>query len=632
MKKIIAIFLILIIMLTFVSCGEADTESLPSSSQTEVSDTQSGGESIVTSSSASSSDSSASETESTNSSVSYDPSSQQPSSSEIKLSSDTTVSINTSTVDFSNVELTTVPIAASLENLTTLTPVSILNDIKSAAKILKTASATGGENARFVENTDETTAALKLLRQKTDERIEEILTTPNLTIPDGAKVYYVSNSGNDQNNGLTPETAWASLSKASSVTGNSYSDTFVLFERGGLWRGQLVAQSYVTYSAYGTGDKPTIYASPFNAGGSENTHLWEKVTDNVWSISSNSLRSDIGTLVFDEGEYHAKKLIIMTLSGRVFDPYNDLDTDLEFYHDYNNGIVYLYSAENPATRFSSIEFNLGEHIIYVKGNYLTIDNLCIKYGGKHGVKASYTNGLTVKNCEFGWIGGSFQHPGSSYTRFGNAVEIWGYCADYTVTNNYIYQVYDAGITQQITLNDNATHTQKNILYSSNVIEYCNYSIEYWITSNDTNASYIDTFLIEDNYMWYAGRGLCEQRRDDYNACHIQGWRSYGRNRAINYVIRNNVMVDSLNYIICVSTNQYNPDGSDSMPVLNNNIMLASASTAFGVLRQADRLDNSEGKNINFSTTMFFSINASLNGDIFGIISDELYEKTKLIIK
>ena len=77
------------------------------------------------------------------------------------------------------------------------------------------------------------------------------------------------------------------------------------------------------------------------------------------------------------------------------------------------------------------------------GDDITVDNLCLKYTGVHGVGAGTVNDLTVQNCEFGWIGGSVQGVlGSNKyeTRFGNAVEIYGGCENYTVQNNYIYQI------------------------------------------------------------------------------------------------------------------------------------------------------------------------------------------------
>ena len=641
MRKLIALLLALLLVFVMSACTTDNSDfktEIPSSSS-QVSNTSSDD---TSSSEDSSSSDSGTSSDTTSSNVTQSSSNNGTSASQGSgaISSDSSNNSNSSNSDDSSFnisyfekphvsikqtdtsgwDLTTVAMSESLETLTKLTTYDLLPEIKSAAAIMKTAASTTTSKAKFIENTNETLSAINKLRKVTDERIEEILTSPNLTIPSGAKVYYVSNSGSDSNDGLSPETAWATLSKASSVSGNKRNETYVLFERGGLWRGQLTTSSYVTYSAYGKGDKPKIYASPFNGGGSENVGKWVETSENIWTYTSSQLRDDIGALIFDDSSYASKK---MSLKG--------LTSDLHFYHDYSRGVVYLYSTSNPASRFESIEFNIRQHIVVAK-SYVTVDNLCLKFGGWHGVRASSCNGLTVKNCEFGWIGGSLQIPGSSDTRLGNAVEIWGYCSDYTVIDNYIYQIYDAGITQQITLRDNTQRKQKNVLYSGNVIEKCNYSIEYWITSTDSNPSYIDTFLIEDNLMWYAGHGLCETRSDKANACHIQGWRFYDRNRATNYVIRDNVMIDSLNQIVNVYTTQVNADGSNSMPILNNNIMLGKEKGQFGVLHQGVSGDENWPSTVALDKSVFNGLDDVLRGDILGVISANLYKNGELTIK
>ena len=652
MKKLIALLLALSLIFVMSACNtnnnSSDTDITSSSQPTDTSSedassedgtsskdgsssdtTTSDGSSNITSSDGSSNITSSDGTSDTgssnpqNSSTGSNNSSSKNSSTgtpSINVSDYQDPNINNKETDTSGWTLTTVGMSESLETLTKLTTYDLLPAIKSAAALMKTATSSTTSKAKFVENTNQTLSAINSLRKVTDERIEDILTSPNLTIPSDAKVYYVSNSGSDSNDGLTPETAWASLSKASSVKGSKRTETYVLFERGGLWRGQLTAASYVTYSAYGKGDKPKIYASPFNGGGSENVSKWVETSKNIWTYTSSQLKDDIGALIFNDSSYASKKL---ALSG--------VKSDLDFYHDYSKGVVYLYSTSNPASRFNSIEFNVAKHILVAK-SYVTVDNLCLKFGGWHGVRSTTAYGLTVQNCEFGWIGGSLQIPGSSDTRLGNAVEIWGYCGDFTVVNNYIYQIYDAGITQQITLNDNKERKQENVLYSGNVIENCNYSIEYWITSTDSNPSYIDTFLIEDNLMWYAGHGLCETRSDKSNACHIQGWRFFDRNRATNFVIRENVMIDSLNQIINVYTTQVNADGSNSMPMLNNNIMLNKAYGQFGVLRQGTRGDESWPKTVTLDKSVFSNIDNVLNGDVLGHISAKLYKNGELTIE
>ncbi|MBE6787207.1 MAG: hypothetical protein E7537_02540 [Ruminococcaceae bacterium] len=507
----------------------------------------------------------------------------------------------------SSTTLSNITLSSSLETLSKKTTYDLLPSISEVAALMKTSVATSTLGAKFIENTTQTASAVSSLRTVTDNRINDIRNTDNISIPSNATVYYVSNSGSDSNNGTSSKTPWASLSKAASVTGTSSKPAYVLFERGGTWRGQLTTSAYVTYSAYGSGDKPKFFGSPFNAGGSSNSSKWSKYSGNIWKLTSSSLKDDIGAIIFNDSSYATKKLSL-----------SEVKSDLQFYHDYSNGVVYLYSTSNPATRFSSIEFNSGYHIIVAKKN-VTIDNLCIKFGGKHGISSGNSSYLTVKNCELGWIGGSLQHPGTDTVRFGNAIEIWGYCDNFTVIDNYIYQVYDAGITQQITLTDNTTRKHQNVLYSGNVIEKCNYSIEYWITSTDENQSYIDTFLIEDNLMWYAGTGICETRPDGGNASHIQGWRKYNRNRAKNFAVRNNVMIESTGQLVDIYTTQKNSDGSNSMPTFNNNIMLNKSGTNFGILKQGTSGDTSIPKFAVLNKNIFNSVDNVLNGDILGFI-------------
>ena len=69
--------------------------------------------------------------------------------------------------------------------------------------------------------------------------------------------YYVSNGGNDQNDGLTPETAWATLARVSEA--ELCPGDAVRFRRGDLFRGLVQTKPGVGYGAYGEGEKPRIY-------------------------------------------------------------------------------------------------------------------------------------------------------------------------------------------------------------------------------------------------------------------------------------------------------------------------------------------------------------------------------------
>lgn len=323
----------------------------------------------------------------------------------------------------------------------------------------------------------------------------------------------------------------------------------VYFERGGVWRGSFTANvAGVTYSAYGDGKKPEIYSYIKNVADESD---WEETdTENVYALSF-TIKQDVGNIIINGGEKTGIKAVIKArntdnssnvTTGKAFFGYYDLEDDLHFFHDtYSDGTLYLYSENgNPGKIFDSIELGIKSNIISVTAADVTIDNLCLKYGGAHGVGAgSKATGLTVQNCEFGYIGGSIQAEnifGRDYgTRYGNAVEIYGSAIDFAVKNNYIYQIYDAGITFQYS--GTAHCVMENIDFSDNIIEYCNYSIEYFLTADDT--SYIKNVLISNNLMWYAGYGLCEQRPDKNCDSHIKAW-AHTNPISGNFNINNNL--------------------------------------------------------------------------------------------
>ena len=412
--------------------------------------------------------------------------------------------------------------------------------------------------------------------------------------------YYVSENGNDDNDGLTPENAWKSNAKVTNA--DLKPGDAVLFERGGVFRGGIIGKEGVTYAAYGEGDKPKIYSSPCNAA---KTGTWT-LTDapNVY-VFDMELSDDVGTLVFNDGESCARKVMKVKTDNDTFgkicrdngyDPeevptlnletkekfldYHDLCHDLDFFHDYMGAKrVYLYSDKgNPSERFDGIELLVKVHVIRM-AKHTHIDNLCIKYGGAHGVCGGNFD-ITVTNCEFGWIGGSIQaedifgrpHP----TRYGNAVELYGNAVDYTVDNCYFYQVYDASITHQSAVREDNIILMENIAYTNNLIETSSYSIEYFLgKGNDGNPSHMRNVLMKNNLCIDAGFGWGNQRPDKDTPAHIKGWRSV--NRAMNFVIEDNIFIKSRYMMIECGTEM-----DVSRPIFRNNTYVQFEGGQYGM--------------------------------------------------
>jgi hypothetical protein len=411
--------------------------------------------------------------------------------------------------------------------------------------------------------------------------------------------YYVSNRGNDSNDGRSPERPWSTLAKVSNA---EFEDgDAVLFERGGLWRGSLITKGGVAYSSWGEGRKPKIYGSRKNYSVKEK---WsETSTQNVY-VFDEAVENDVGILVFNDGQAHSFKKVVGIdgFSGSL----GELENDLEIYHCVNDKKIYLYSGSgNPADRFSSIEFCQRDHIVRTRGNNILIDNLCIKYGGAHGIGSGAITGLTVTNCEFGWIGGSIQE---GTTRYGNDVEIWGSCRDYFVDHCHIYQVYDAGVTHQWK-HDTSTQTtiMENVTYSNNLVEYCIYSFEYFLGAPNSEKDIMRNILIKDNICRNAGYGWGWQRPDKM-AMHIQGWRHI--NAAENFVITGNIFDRSRDSIIFIGARE-----QAHLPKLPQNVYFQNRGGNFGfygMQHERHRLIFDEGlkqllveKGIDEDPTLFF---------------------------
>ncbi|MBR2460423.1 MAG: hypothetical protein IKB34_04255 [Clostridia bacterium] len=415
------------------------------------------------------------------------------------------------------------------------------------------------------------------------EELSECRKVAILSSPDSlaikGKTYYVSNNGSDENDGLSQDSPWKTLNKVSNAPLEEGDG--VLFRRGHTFRGAVLTKPGITYGAYGYGEKPKLYgwdkclADP---------KLWTlaDAEHNIWRMTEPIL--DTGTLVFNHGLGHSIKLIPSYINGKfvcrndeskLFTMKDEMVRDLDIYWYFEDilttvpskgesfpipemgekslGTLYLRCDRgNPGEVFDSIEALPRRAMFRVGSNSdVHIDNICMKYIGLHAVAAGgeCVKGLKVTNCEIGWVGGTIQHylgtdPNypqggrGTVTRFGNGVEIYGGCDGYTVSDCYIYQVYDAGITHQVTTNGKPRF-MRNIAYRNNLVEYCVYSIEYFLEMNNGDReSYMENIEMSGNILRFSGFGWGQQRHNTDTPAHIKGW-SY-TNAARNYRIFNNV--------------------------------------------------------------------------------------------
>lgn len=92
-------------------------------------------------------------------------------------------------------------------------------------------------------------------------------------------------------------------------------------------------------------------------------------------------------------------------------------------------------------------------------------------------------------------------PNSGGSRYGNGIEFFNSAIDVLVENCWVYQVYDAGLTNQ----GNAGNDMINVTFNENLVEYCTWAIETW-----NNGVYKDQYYT-NNILRFSGYGWGNQR-------------------------------------------------------------------------------------------------------------------------
>ena len=436
--------------------------------------------------------------------------------------------------------------------------------------------------------------------------------------------YYVSNSGDDSNDGKSDATAWKTLKKVHE-TDFQYGDG-VFFKRGDVFRGCFHTRPGVTYAAYGEGKKPQISAGDKDLANKDFWEIYDK-EHNIWKLKEKHLC--VGTLVFNEGEAVSRKLIPSFIGGKFvcrnniekeFSVSEEMTEDLDVFWYYKDtltdgdnpvpklvdealGDLYLRCDKgNPGEIYSSIEPLSRRHTIRSSGNKdVRIDNICFKYVGEHAIAAggNCVPNLTITNCEFGWIGGSIQFYHADVdnprfgqiVRFGNAIEIYGGCKGYVAHNNYIYEVYDAGVTHQV--GSASKIMQEDIEYSDNVIERCVYGIEYFLGQSGPEKGKIRNCVMKNNFIRLGGYGWGKQRPDITCPSLIKSWDA--SNLSENFVIKDNIFDRCTQTFLHISAY-----GEEDFPTVDNNTYIQNLDGPLGMF----------GANKNGRSPMYkFDINA-----------------------
>ena len=463
------------------------------------------------------------------------------------------------------------------------------------------------------------------------KRKNEILNSKSEYPTDGT-VYYVDGElGSDDNDGLTPETALRDIDGIEFLNTNP-GDT-ILFKRGQTFRGCLHPRKYVTYSAYGEGPKP-IFCNSIDAS---DPNDWVKTdAENVWMFKPMiAFVKDVASVVINEGQLWGIKICENTITGdrcdmyrqngrrdekairgeldvwngrrfvhresTPFSGYKDIKGDLEFFHRYQgHEHLYLHCADgNPGKVFNHIELPLRHYAVHGNCTGCTFDNISFK-NANFGIAASGSNDLVIRNCEFGWIGGSSQFPemyaakapntpyGSDVTRLGNGIEIYGVCNNFTVENCYFEQVYDAAVTVQLNRGvAQQDYVVENVRWINNVFDTCHYCFELWLSIEDRNGfkQEMKNVDISGNVCLNSGYGWAHQRPDPGYTFYYGSGESAARADFNNCAICNNYFINGRGSIVSARH-----IGGTKMKFFDNKIY---HNNSFGRLRKDFDESNSE---------------------------------------
>lgn len=398
----------------------------------------------------------------------------------------------------------------------------------------------------FLEETD----ALASYYAQAAERKVQILNSPTEIVKSDTfirgetytgKAYYVSPNGNDNNDGLSPETAWQT--PARTCWGEVQEGDAVFFERGGVYR--LIGEglqliSNVTYSAYGEGAKPVITLSQENSAQNECWELYSEGEngEKIWHYYKQT--GDVGGIVFDDSSYAKRILEWPTPDGWLavdmlpMDPVNGVcapedpgtnisvksageyrtieqqltenltylcRTDIagmsypiEFVVDFPRGDLYLRCDEgNPGELFSDIEiiavqptrYNSEEAFSDLLSGYeatgYVIDNLSLKYylDSALGTLPDRSANEVIQNCTIEWGG------------------------------NRLFDIQDENPTNNYSLiGDSVYGLAKNVVIRNNYFRQggnsCTFENSF---PNMPNAGDYGTYLVEGNLIENCGQGI-----------------------------------------------------------------------------------------------------------------------------
>jgi len=464
------------------------------------------------------------------------------------------------------------------------------------------------------QNTADTSSPDEDILLAVNEWKEEFNTTvTDLEIT--GKTYYISNNGDDNNDGLSPETAWATLDRAFETYWPLTRDLLkpgdtVLLERGSTWYISpdeiegLTSDAYnivdgVTLGAYGEGTRPVIRGDIPEANDPAFWTLYYGENGvKIW-MSVEKLQ-DSNVIVFNDGESHADEIMPFwstTLNdycnskGEVFDIATELENDLSFccmldldsvesvdlQNSTAKGTIFLRCDEgNPAEIFDEIAVPQAQTGLALHTNAALID-LDIRYFTCIAAELSGydgNSGQQVLNCEVSWCGGLI----SNYQPFDSETVgiLFPYCAggalqvsgsSNSVRDCYIHHCGPMTLICSIHVDEPGMRKFENMNHTGNLIEYCGSALHIADLSKmdyGDAEGYISNLTFSDNIVMYSGEGWVEnhilQIDNEHSMFFSAVENAMGASNNDGIYITDNIFYGSRANLLCLTDNLWNDVG------------------------------------------------------------------------
>lgn len=326
--------------------------------------------------------------------------------------------------------------------------------------------------------------------------------TDNVKV-EGTKYYVSSVNGNDENDGLSPSTAVKTLIAAAKLPLES--GDALLLERGSVFRltGSFNLKNGVTYAAYGKGSKPAVYGSSMNYAIPGLWQPFEQMK-NVWVLSM-AFSGDVGNIVFNHGEAASNRIDYiynMTKNGDFY--YDTAACKLYLYMDKGNPAK-AYRDIEISPRYILFSLPTGGHDITIdnialkySGNFairgirlknISVTNCEIAWIGGASLpngKDVYGNGIEVGGIEDSlfknnWVYHIFDSGMTFQLSQGGAVNV-----------NYTENLFEfcgmSGFEWWITTNIGVVeYPIKNVSFDNNIVRFTGYG---WIYGTKRGARHI----------------------------------------------------------------------------------------------------------------------------------------------